>query len=173
MTQIERLMNTNAFGPIRVDRAVLPSMRRRHSGLLIHISSTVGRVLPGAGGVYAATKWALEAFAESLRDEVRPFGVDVAIVEPGAFPATPAMARAMMPDDSETATEYANVAAPFRLTTLDDSPQSVADTILRLLEMPAGQRPLRTVVGRMMTEGVAEYNDVYERTKARLIESLT
>jgi NAD(P)-dependent dehydrogenase (short-subunit alcohol dehydrogenase family) len=171
MTQIERLMSTNALGPIRVDRAVLPSMRHRRAGLLVHVSSTVGRVLPGPGGVYGATKWALEAFAESLSHEVKPFGIDVAIVEPGAYPATPAMARALMPEHEDIAGEYAKVTPPFRLTVVDDSPQEVADAIANLIDTPAGHRPLRTVVGRVMTEGVAELNAVYERTKTRLIES--
>ena len=171
MTQIEQLMSTNALGPIRVDRAVLPSMRRRGAGLLVHISSTVGRVLPGPGGVYGATKWALEAFAESLSHEVKPFGIDVAILEPGAYPATATMARAVMPEHKDIAGEYAKVAAPFRLTVRDDSPQDVADAIAKLIDTPAGYRPLRTVVGRVMTEGVAEFNAVYERTKTRLIES--
>jgi NAD(P)-dependent dehydrogenase (short-subunit alcohol dehydrogenase family) len=172
MEQIQLLLSTNALGPIRVDRAVLPSMRTRRSGLLVHVSSTVGRLLPGVGGVYAATKWALEGLAESLSEEVKPFGVDVAIVEPGAFPATAAMARAMTPENETLAAEYAQVAAPFRLTTLDDGPQDVADTIVRLIEMPAGERPLRTVVGRIMADGVAEYNEIYLRFKARLIEGL-
>jgi NAD(P)-dependent dehydrogenase (short-subunit alcohol dehydrogenase family) len=172
MAQIEMMMSTNALGPIRVDRAVLPSMRRHRSGLLIHVSSAVGRVLPGAGGAYAGTKWALEALAESLHDEVKPFGIDVAIVEPGAFPATQAMAHAINPENTALAAEYAKAGRAFRFMTLEEPPQDVADAIASLIEMPAGQRPLRTVVGRLMTEGLAEYNEVYQRIKARLIEGL-
>ena len=82
------------------------------------------------------------------------------------------MAHAIKPENAGIAAEYAKAAGPFRFVILDEPPQEVADAIARVIEMPAGQRPLRTVVGRMMTEGVAEYNEVYERIKSRLIEGL-
>ena len=100
--------------------------------------------------MYVGTKWALEGFAESLRDEVKPFGSDVVIVEPGAFLATPAMTHAMQPENAGIAAEYAKMAGA---------------------TLPAGHRPLGTVVGRMMTGGVSEYNEAYER-RSRLIEGL-
>ncbi|WP_437948427.1 SDR family NAD(P)-dependent oxidoreductase [Sorangium sp. So ce296] len=74
---------TNALGLMRVTRAVLPSMRAAGRGRIINVTSLQGRFgLPGTS-VYAATKHAVEGFSEGLRWEVKPFGIDVCIVEPG------------------------------------------------------------------------------------------
>jgi NAD(P)-dependent dehydrogenase (short-subunit alcohol dehydrogenase family) len=108
--QVEALFDLNVFGALRVNRAVLPSMRARNSGLLVHVSSAIGRVMPKVGGLYATTKWALEGLAESLHYEVAAFGIDVAIVEPGAFPS-PAMSKAMVADNAAVGQAYAAAAA--------------------------------------------------------------
>jgi short-subunit dehydrogenase len=69
-----------------MNRTILPHMRLRGSGLLVHISSGAGRIaLPGLG-FYSASKFALEALAEAYRYELAPQGIDSVIVEPGAFP---------------------------------------------------------------------------------------
>jgi NAD(P)-dependent dehydrogenase (short-subunit alcohol dehydrogenase family) len=176
--QMAALLGLNVLGPMRVNNAVLPTMRARQSGLIVWITSTLGRVLPGRGGLYPATKWAAEGFAESLHYQVAPFGIDVAIVEPGSFP-TPATFKSMEADNQEIAAAYASRptanAAPRQAATSGHQPpdpQEVADAVKRLIELPAGQRPLRTVVGPVFTEGVAEYNQTYEQVRAHLAESL-
>jgi NAD(P)-dependent dehydrogenase (short-subunit alcohol dehydrogenase family) len=176
MDQIEALFSLNAFGPIRVCKAVLPLMRAQRSGLVIFVTSTLGRVLPGRGGLYPATKWAAEGLAESLHYQVTPFGIDVAIVEPGAFP-TPATSKATLAADQDIAAAYDAVTPrPAPVLPADGytppDPQEIADAVKHLIDTPPGQRPLRTVVGPVFTEGVAEYNAVYERTRAHLAESL-
>lgn len=88
LDQVQAIFDTNVFGALRVHKAVLPGMRARRSGLLIHISSALGRVLPGIGGPYSASKWALEGLAEGIAHQVRPFGVDVVLIEPVAFNET-------------------------------------------------------------------------------------
>lgn len=176
--QMAALLSLNVLGPMRVNNAVLPTMRARQSGLIIWITSTLGRVLPGRGGLYPATKWAAEGFAESLHYQVAPFGIDVAIVEPGSFP-TPATFKSMEAADQEIAAAYAamapaNAAArgPAPAGHQPPDPQEVADVVKRLIELPAGQRPLRTVVGPVFTEGVAEYNQAYEQVRVHLAEVL-
>jgi NAD(P)-dependent dehydrogenase (short-subunit alcohol dehydrogenase family) len=177
--QIEHIYNVNCFGQVRVSRAVLPHMRARGSGLLIQVSSTLGRVLPSAGGLYPATKWAVEGLAETLAYEVKPFGIDVVILEPGAFPTT-ATARSMPAADEAVAQEYADARGSrgglVSSTPPDDyTPpdlQLVADEVLRLIGLEPGSRPLRSVVGPIFTEGVAEYNAAYERTRDHLREVL-
>jgi NAD(P)-dependent dehydrogenase (short-subunit alcohol dehydrogenase family) len=176
--QMAGLLSLNVLGPMRVNNAVLPTMRARRSGLIIWITSTLGRVLPGRGGLYPATKWAAEGFAESLHYQVAPFGIDVAILEPGSFP-TPATFKSMEAADQEIAAAYTAATpanAPARPPAPDGyqppDPQEVADVVKRLIETPAGQRPLRTVVGPVFTEGVAEYNRTYEQVRANLQESL-
>jgi NAD(P)-dependent dehydrogenase (short-subunit alcohol dehydrogenase family) len=178
MEQIEGLFSLNAFGPIRVCKAVLPTMRAQGTGLIIFITSTLGRVLPGRGGLYPATKWAEEGLAESLAYQVQPFGIDVAILEPGSFP-TPAHGKVTLAADTEIAAAYDMVArrpAPRAPEPGDDyrapDPAEIAEAVKQVMALPAGQRPLRTVVGPIFTEGVAEYNAIYERTRAHLAEVL-
>jgi NAD(P)-dependent dehydrogenase (short-subunit alcohol dehydrogenase family) len=87
VAQAAEQMDTNYFGAIRAMQAVLPSMRAAGSGLIINTSSIAGRVSVPFFGTYCATKHALEAYSQSLRYEVAPFGIDVALVEPGPFPS--------------------------------------------------------------------------------------
>ncbi|HWC30971.1 MAG TPA: SDR family oxidoreductase [Dehalococcoidia bacterium] len=174
--QIQELFNINAFGPLRVNRAVLPQMRARGSGLLIHVSSTLGRILPGGGGLYPASKWALEGLIESQHYQVAPFGIDVVLLEPGSFP-TPATSKGLRAANQQVTAEYAERAPPNRRAeaTPDYVPpdiQEVADAVKYLIELPQGKRPLRYVVGPVFTTGVDEYNQTYEAHKQRLAEAL-
>ena len=177
MAQIEGIVGLNAFGPIRVSKAVLPTMRARRAGLIVVISSTLGRVLPGRGGLYPASKWATEGLAESLRYQVAPFGVDLTILEPGSYP-TPAGSKSIVADDPSITAAYAAVTPPPPPPepASDDyvapDPQEVADAVKQLVELPPGQRPLRLVVGHVFTAGVAEYNAIYEQTRDRLADVL-
>ncbi len=171
LQQVEALFGLNAFGPLRVSDAVLPTMRAQRMGLIVFVTSTLGRVLPLRGGLYASTKWALEGLAESLHYEVARFGIDVAIVEPGSFP-TPATSKAIRAERADIVAAYTHSAPqPHRVAdparTLPD-PQEVADAIKLLVDLPPGQRSLRTVAGPVFTEGVAEYNTEYERTRDHL-----
>lgn len=78
-------METNFFGVVVMTKAVLPQMRERGSGCIINVGSVSGRVgFPGYGP-YAASKFAVEGYSESLRHEMSPYGVRVVLVEPGAF----------------------------------------------------------------------------------------
>jgi NAD(P)-dependent dehydrogenase (short-subunit alcohol dehydrogenase family) len=83
--QIERQIATNLIGPMNVARAVLPAMRERRSGNLVSISSTAGIVGQEFCSAYAASKFGLEGWMESLRFEIEPFGIHTMIVEPGFF----------------------------------------------------------------------------------------
>lgn len=83
-----RQFDVNTFGPLRLIRAVLPRMRRRGSGTIVNVTAGLGGVTGPGIGVYTASKFALEALTESLRQEVGHLGVDVVAVQPG-FVATP------------------------------------------------------------------------------------
>ncbi len=74
---------TNVFGLLAVTRAFLPAMRGRGYGRIVNVSSVGGRIVFPLGGAYHATKYAVEAMSDALRMEVRQFGVEVAIIEPG------------------------------------------------------------------------------------------
>jgi NAD(P)-dependent dehydrogenase (short-subunit alcohol dehydrogenase family) len=83
--QFEAQLTTNLLGPLNVTRAVLPLMRRQRSGHVVTISSTAGIVGQEFCSAYAASKFGLEGWMESLRFEVEPFGIHTTIVEPGFF----------------------------------------------------------------------------------------
>ncbi|MET0527191.1 MAG: SDR family oxidoreductase [Microvirga sp.] len=84
-TQFRAQMETNFFGPLNVTRAVLPIMRRQRSGQVITITSTAGLIGQEFVAAYAASKFALEGFMESLRFDVAPLGISTMSVEPGFF----------------------------------------------------------------------------------------
>jgi NAD(P)-dependent dehydrogenase (short-subunit alcohol dehydrogenase family) len=146
----ERQFATNVTGPFRLSRAFLPGMRERKSGLVVFVSSVVGRFVVPFTGVYVASKWALEGLAESLSYELRPFGVDVAIVEPGAY-ATNIFNAIVTPDDTERLAAYGEVgktidAIGAAMAGTAGAPIEVAEAIVALVAAPAGSRPLRTAV---------------------------
>ena len=82
---VQRLFDTHVFGTVRTMKAVLPGMRSRRSGTIVNLSSIGARICPEGSGYYAAVKAAIEALTLSLRKEVAPLGIDVMVVEPGAF----------------------------------------------------------------------------------------
>jgi NAD(P)-dependent dehydrogenase (short-subunit alcohol dehydrogenase family) len=83
LEQFQRVMQTNYFGAVHCIKQVLPAMRKRGSGCIINVTSIAGRVAFSASSAYAASKFALEAFTESLAQEVKGHGIKVALVEPG------------------------------------------------------------------------------------------
>src|SRR5205807_10664368 len=84
--QVRQQFETNVFSVLRVNRAVLPQMRKQGSGLLLQIGSIAGRLAMPFLGLYGATKLPLEGLTESYRYELAPFGIDAAILEPGTYP---------------------------------------------------------------------------------------
>ncbi|WP_422351042.1 SDR family oxidoreductase [Flagellimonas sp.] len=174
--QIEDQMSVNFYGPIRVAKAFLPLLRK-NGGLITNVSSVAGRLAFPYFGVYCASKWAMEAYFESLGYELAPYGVDVSIVEPGPF-ATNLLHSGPKEADSEVLKTYgedANVPgttlegfdAMFKSGSPDVDPQHVADAISQLVHSEQGQRPVRTVVGQDF--GTVELNDAVAPIQRRLI----
>lgn len=167
--QMQKLFEVNFFGVARVNRAVLPAMRRQRSGLLIHVSSAAGRLVLAYFGIYCASKFALEALADSYRFELAPFGIDSVLVEPGIH-RTPILEAFQPPDDEARAAEYgpngdftSRVKGVFDTASASpDTPGAaeVAETFLKLIEMPAGTRPFRTVPTPAMAPLLDPYNTV-------------
>ncbi|MEM7107988.1 MAG: SDR family oxidoreductase [Bacteroidota bacterium] len=83
--QIQRQFDTNVFGLMNVTRAIIPHFRERKGGTIINITSVGGRMSFPLYGLYNSTKWAVEGFSESLQYELRPFGIKIRLIEPGAI----------------------------------------------------------------------------------------
>ncbi|MBX3189748.1 MAG: SDR family oxidoreductase [Labilithrix sp.] len=107
---VRRQFDTNVFGLLAMTRAFLPKMRERGRGRVVNVGSIGGRVTFPLMGIYNATKYALESISDALRNEVKPFGVDVSIVEPGPI-ATEFNDRAMETIDVVDGSPYAPVVA--------------------------------------------------------------
>jgi NAD(P)-dependent dehydrogenase (short-subunit alcohol dehydrogenase family) len=153
----QRQFDVNVFGVLRVNRAFLPAMRAQRSGLVIYVSSVVGRFIIPFGGIYTASKHALEALAETSAYELRPSGVDVTILEPSAF-RTSVFEKQVFADDDERAASYGALAGKPRelaasMVERAGDPQHVADAIVELAQREPGTRPLRRIVGDASAAG--------------------
>jgi NAD(P)-dependent dehydrogenase (short-subunit alcohol dehydrogenase family) len=152
IASVERQFAVNVFGPLRVNRAFLPAMRAQRRGLVVYISSVVGRIVQPFGGLYASSKWALEALAQAASYELAPFNVDVTIIEPGAF-VTDIFAKVGSADDGACLESYGDVATwasmiPEGIAKRGESndPSDVANAIFSLAVQPRAERRMRTVV---------------------------
>lgn len=85
IAEAERQMQVNVMGAMRISKAVIPAMRAQGSGRIINTSSIAGRISIIFGGWYNASKYALEAVSNALRMELKPFGIDVVLIEPGGI----------------------------------------------------------------------------------------
>ncbi|HEY3455418.1 MAG TPA: SDR family oxidoreductase [Bryobacteraceae bacterium] len=172
--KMQRLFEVNVFGAARVNRAVLPAMRRQRSGLLIHVSSVAGRIVLPFFGIYCASKFALEALADSYRFELAPFGVDSVVVEPGIH-RTPILENFQAPDDESRAAEYqpesdyvARVKEIFDVANAapeTPGPEIVAEAFIRLIEMAPGTRPFRTVPTAAVAPLLEAYNAAADQVR--------
>jgi NAD(P)-dependent dehydrogenase (short-subunit alcohol dehydrogenase family) len=177
--QAKIVFNTNVVGLLRTTRAVLPAMRGRGDGLIINIGSILGRVTFPFFGIYGASKFAVEALTDSLRYEVSQLGIDVALVQPSAYP-TPMYPNIQQPADTDRAAAYGAVGeipgAMFKhfMTTFQaadaPNPHDVAEAIAKLVVQPKGSRPARTVVGAAF--GSDTVNEQTAPVQAHVVEAL-
>jgi NAD(P)-dependent dehydrogenase (short-subunit alcohol dehydrogenase family) len=153
--QAMRQFDVNLFGYHRVARAALPKMRAKGAGLLIQVSSQLGRLILPNIGMYCATKHALEAMFESLAYELAPFGVESTIVQPGGYPTkiwdngSRYFDDLMAGADPERRAAYAGhieMAQGMFAGAGSTDPMDVPRAIAEIIAMPAGKRPLRRPV---------------------------
>ncbi len=154
--QVRDQFDTNFFGVVQVTKTFLPHLRSAGHGLIVNVSSLAGRLAFPYFGVYCASKWALEAYTESLKYELAPFGVDVTIVEPGPFPSG-LLYSGPKEEEAQTLSAYGEVSeVPAAILQNFDQmfkgpnapiTQDVADAIHQLITTPKGKRPFRTVAG--------------------------
>lgn len=172
--EIAKVFDTNVLGAQRVNRAVLPYLRAQESGLMLWISSTTTKGgFPPFMGPYGAAKAAMDSLAVTLAYEIARFGIETSIVVPGAFTkGTDHFPSAGRPADAAIAAAYARYDGLMdqigaRLSALmpdGADPQAVADEIVRIVGMPVGTRPMRSVVD-FVGDGAAEVFEVSERMR--------
>ncbi len=138
-TEIRKAFDTNFYGPINVIKAVLPQMRLQRSGLIINITSIAGSMGLPYRGIYSASKAALEIIAESIRMEVKQFGIRMTNIAPGDFETSIASGRYHTPilEDSPYKEVYEN-----SLKTMNDhvnkgeDPVKIAEVVYRIIKNP-------------------------------------
>jgi NAD(P)-dependent dehydrogenase (short-subunit alcohol dehydrogenase family) len=157
--ELRDLMDLHFFGPAALIRAVLPHMREQGSGAIVQMSSMGGRTSFAGAGAYSATKFALDGLSEALAEEVRPFGIKVLIVEPGAFRTGFAGGGALL--QSPAIPAYAGIVGPFRqnLPATDGKqpgdPAKAAAAILAALA--ADKTPLRLALGNDAADVISRH----------------
>jgi NAD(P)-dependent dehydrogenase (short-subunit alcohol dehydrogenase family) len=129
MEDVRAIMETNYFGALRCIRQVVPRMRERGSGCIVNVSSVAGKIACSPLGAYAASKFALEALSEALAGEMKPFGVRVAIVEPGII-ETP-MSQAITGAPPSEYLQGRNMAALFQAVLQQPAPPSIIAKAIR------------------------------------------
>jgi len=150
---MQLMFDTNVMGYQRVARAALPKMRAQKSGLIVNVSSQLGRVMVPGMGLYSSTKFAVESMSEQLAYELVPHGVDVTIVQPGGFPTkiwengnqytAPMLERA---DEERKAAYQALVDGALRNGGGSTDPMDVPRGIAEVIAKASGKRPLRLPV---------------------------
>jgi NADP-dependent 3-hydroxy acid dehydrogenase YdfG len=143
VAELQRLFELNTFGALRVAQAVMPGMRERGSGKLIFISSIQGRIAIPLIGPYSASKWALEAIAETLAIEAAHFGISVQILQPAAVSSGGAARANVFLDDSNPYRPLLDQVQRFRSAPV--TVQEVAGAVAQALEDT--DSPLRIPVG--------------------------
>lgn len=148
--EVRKLFDTNYFGAVDMIKAVLPQMRTRRGGHIVNISSMTGLVANPPNAYYSSTKFALEALTEALAAEVKPFGIKVCAVEPGAF-RTDWAARSMK-ESATPVDDYAEHVGVRKTlikqfaNDLPGDPRKVAEAVLMLTTLD--DPPLRLLLGR-------------------------
>lgn len=169
------VMETNFHGALRMVHAVLPGMRARGAGLLIQVTSGLGRYSLPLYGAYTASKHALEAMFDALAYELHPFGIETALVQPGGYDtrfkenARADHERYLAALDPALTTVYADHLDATRniLRHVETPPaQQIADAIVALAGMPPGERPLRIAEGPGL-DRIAAINDPLEAALRR------
>jgi NAD(P)-dependent dehydrogenase (short-subunit alcohol dehydrogenase family) len=175
LDEARRQFEVNVFALARLTQLVLPTMRQQRSGRIVNITSIGGRIATALGGWYHATKFAVEGFSDSLRQEVAEFGIAVVVIEPGAIKTEwggiAARSAIAMSGEGPYASRVQRLAAAFT------APSSVGrasdpDVVAKAIERAATARKPRTRyrVGSMATPIIAMRRHLRERAFDALVK---
>jgi len=149
--EIKEQYETNVYGLIRTTQAVLPIMRRQRSGVVVNISSGVGRFGYPTGSAYVSTKFAVEGLSESMSYELEPFGIRTVIIEPGVIDTDFHHASKIAKKSQDPNSPYASLMKTMesnvkKMIANGSTPQYVAEVILEAITSP--DHKLRYVAGK-------------------------
>jgi NAD(P)-dependent dehydrogenase (short-subunit alcohol dehydrogenase family) len=168
LTELRELMEVMFFGAVAVTKAVLPHLRAQGSGAIVQMSSMGGQLSMPGFGAYCAAKAALEGLSEALAAEVRPFGIRVLIVEPGAFRTEfggHRMHRSRIIDAYAGSTGPTRAAVDAMDGTQPGDPRKAARAILEVLDDP--EPPLRLVLGNDAVDHLRAHHELVRTDLAR------
>ena len=165
--QTNQMFQINVIGVDRMIKAVLPTMHIWKDGLIINLSSVASRQPIPIMGTYGATKAAVDALSVSYYYELKNAGIDVAIIQPGAYPSTDIVIKQEVPYNPDSEKFYGTPMQKFKervMTTFtpgpfNPDPVEVADVIAGLIDLQKGQRQLWTIVnGGPLAESISHVN---------------
>ena len=148
--ELKAQYETNVFGVFRVTKEVLPHMRKQHGGSIINISSIAGRIALPLYSAYVSTKFAIEGLSESMAYELEPFGIKVAIIEPGVIKTNFRREQAAKGSSDEGSPYSSMIQSPSKV--IEEMlkhrlyPEEVARTVIQAIENPKPK--LRYIVGK-------------------------
>jgi NAD(P)-dependent dehydrogenase (short-subunit alcohol dehydrogenase family) len=176
--QVKGLFDINVVGPLRMNRAVLPHMRKAGGGYVIYVSSGLGRIQLPFLGPYTASKHAVEAIAESGSYELAPQGIDTTILQPGAY-GTSFLGNSIQPKEGgliesqpKVKAIYAAFAGGFEERAKSGhlgDPREIFEALVSLVEMPKAERPLRKTVGADVQVAVSAINERCAEVQGQLL----
>ena len=160
--EVRALYETNIFGPLAVIKAALPLLRKQGSGHIVGVSSNLGHIAYPVIGYYCSSKWAFEAIHESLAQEVKAFGIQVTIVEPGAY-ATEFGSQESLKFSAglDQYTDFKNQFIAGLMNLERGNPDATPEALFKVVD--AAQPPLRVFLG---SNNLAEMRQVYAQRMA-------
>ncbi|TLV02785.1 SDR family oxidoreductase [Dyadobacter luticola] len=180
--QVKAMFEINFYGVLRTYQAVLPAMREAKSGLIINLTSGAsGHTLPFMIP-YLASKFGVESITEGLQDELKPFNIENVTIQPGVYPTemNNGSKAGILADKPEIAAHYEPFASEKfnglgkalfgKMEQFEMNPQTIADGVLKLVNMPAGTRPLRFPLDAAAEGTDQEFIDARATLKAKWLE---
>ena len=177
--QFSNMFNVNVFGFQRLCRSFLPSMREHKEGLIISVSSILGQFVLPYMGAYTASKYALNGLVDSYEMELKPLGIEVALLQLGAFDPSVVENMSTMPDDLNRVGEYSEfgqfpreawrqISQTYNLG--GEDAKLVASAISNLIRCPKGERSGKTVVdGLIGTAAIKTVNEEHKEVQDQLV----
>jgi NAD(P)-dependent dehydrogenase (short-subunit alcohol dehydrogenase family) len=177
LTQFKKMMDVNLYGVLRLYGEVLPVMRAQQDGLIINISSGLGRISAPFSVPYNATKFALEGLTEGSYLELIGQGIETVLIEPGPFPTELHLKEGVNADRSDVLESYGEqtkgmlegFGGMFKaaISRVQPDPQLIADAALTLVNTEKGKRPLRTPLDLISNSVDLEYDEKTTEIKRR------